>query len=140
MALRLWPSGQREGGDGAPPRGRRPTVVEVQDLDFGKRIAEFTKSGKGRRVKRSSGNRGPEALDRRPQIQRDCVQQSATHPLCGWGQLPKVKVTAARSTRTLIRAAAHYSAAALPGFGSTGLRPAAGLRPSCLGPLSGLSG
>ena len=29
-ALRLWPAGQREGGDGAPPRGRRPTVVAVQ--------------------------------------------------------------------------------------------------------------
>ena len=29
-ALRLWPAGQREGGDGAPPRGRRPTVVEVR--------------------------------------------------------------------------------------------------------------
>ena len=29
-ALRLWPAGQREGGDGAPPRGRRPTVVGVR--------------------------------------------------------------------------------------------------------------
>ena len=29
-ALRLWPAGQREGGNGAPPRGRRPTVVAVQ--------------------------------------------------------------------------------------------------------------
>ena len=34
-ALRLWPAGQREGGDGTPPRGRRPTVVEVQDMGPG---------------------------------------------------------------------------------------------------------
>ena len=26
----LSPTGQREGGDGTPPRGRRPTVVEVR--------------------------------------------------------------------------------------------------------------
>ena len=78
------PAGQREGGDGAPPRGRRPTVVEVQAWISGedRGIYEIRK-----RTKRSSGNRGPEALDRRPQIQRDCVQQSATHPLCRWGQL-----------------------------------------------------
>ena len=29
-ALRLWPAGQREGGDGTPTRGRRPTVAEVR--------------------------------------------------------------------------------------------------------------
>ena len=28
-ALRLWPAGQREGGNGTPTRGRRPTVAEV---------------------------------------------------------------------------------------------------------------
>ena len=30
LAVTPRPAGQREGGDGAPPRGRRPTVVEVR--------------------------------------------------------------------------------------------------------------
>ena len=41
-ALRLWPAGQREGGDGAPPRGLRPTGVAVQASIF---WADFKEQG-----------------------------------------------------------------------------------------------
>ena len=72
-----------KGGDGAPPRGRRPTVVEVQTWvrGAGCGIYEIRK-----RTNRSSANRGPEGTGVQKRWitgckSRDCVQQSATRPL-----------------------------------------------------------
>ena len=83
-ALRLWPAGQREGGDGAPPTGAPPAgssrfTAWISGADRG--IYEIRK-----RTNRSSANRGPEGTGVQKRWitgckSRDCVQQSATRPL-----------------------------------------------------------
>ena len=69
---------------------------------------------------------------------RDCVQQSATHPLSAGVSYPKSK-DRGQEHPTLIRAAAHYSAAALPGLAVPVCGPPRGFG-VMTGALSGLSG
>ena len=101
------------------------------------RVAEFTKSGKGRR-----GHLGTGVQKRRTAARQsiDCVQQSATHPLSAGVSGPKSKGRG-QEHPTLTWAADHYSAGVLPYWGwqyRSAARPRGfGVMP---GALSGLSG
>ena len=132
-ALRLWPAGQREGGDGAPPRGRRPTVAEVRTWvrEAGRGVYEIRI-----RTKRSSANRGPEALDPCPQIQR--LYSAVGHPpALRWSQLLEVKVR--RRGPPDVDTCGRRLLGRRPAWvGSTGLRPATGLRRHAWGTIGSL--
>ena len=66
-ALRLWPAGQREGGEGAPPRGRRPMVVEVRNWVSGTDVDVKKQAGCGN-ARSSSEDRGKLAAEHWNQV------------------------------------------------------------------------
>ena len=65
-ALRLWPAGQREGGDGAPPTGHRPTVVVVQASILWADVKEHAGCGNARSSTANRGELAPEHWDQVP--------------------------------------------------------------------------